>query len=111
MKPERLTVIFFLGVTIIFMCLTFTGAARRANEKLEIAQKNINTNWEQLYPFDEDDSIVPLSIPIHERAIFSYINHIKAKIEPYTSSKIACRSLAVSAAKRYEELISWNIAV
>lgn len=101
---------------MILMCLVFLGISRRAAEKIldtkpqvDNSINHVNIDWAKLYPFDEDDSVLPVRavhMPVRKKSVFAYI---KDKIEAYTSEKIAGRSYAIKAVKKYEELIGWNI--
>ena len=112
MKPERLTAIFFLGAILISLCLVFAGVLIRASEKLTEASKNVYTDWEKLYPFENSTAHLPENnVTTPKQSLFRFANYLKEKIGAYTSEKIAGSFKFVKAAKTYEDLIGWNITV
>ncbi|MBQ7221831.1 MAG: hypothetical protein IJS28_12745 [Synergistaceae bacterium] len=108
MKPERLTAMFFLSVTIIFMLLVPVGLIGRVEEKRETTQarnSEASINWQKLYPFPEGTAKESRNV-----SAVTY-QYIKNKVEDFTSGEYLVGGMkAVEAAKKYEEIIGWNIA-
>ena len=112
MQARRFTATFFIITIIFFMCLAIVSYIVQKTYYFMNRQEEVHTveniNWEKLYPFN-DGSTAEYSI--HSRTIVKYIyTFIKEKCKHYSSDGLIGYINIVEAAKKYEELIGWNIA-
>ena len=102
---------YFICVIFIFMALAFGALAYTKIDKFisqEEIKQEIKINWRELYPFIGDDAP---EIEANENLnIFEKINkYIHDKLELYTTEKIFCYGALVENARRFEDLINWNM--
>lgn len=112
MKAERFTGAVFICVIMLFMCLAVSEFTVRQARKLpyfkpasETVRKSIIINWEKLYPFSDG------KIHTLPEKVETLRELVKRKFEEYTTKYIAGYYSIVEAAKKYEDIMRWNVAV
>mgnify|MGYP002624029931 CR=1 FL=1 len=103
MKAQRFTGAVFICVIISFMCLSHASFVLKQVDKIQQPFRHINIDWEKLYPFEDVKTSVPLT------RIESPIKYVKRKIEEYTSKFLIGYYSMVETAKKYEDIICWNM--
>lgn len=104
MKAERFTAGIFLCVAMGFMVLSFCSLADRVIKTAgthEVAWKKY-IDWEAMYPFEG------VTRTKTEKAASAY-SYIKDRLKEYTSSKLLGYDKLVETARRYEDVIGWNM--
>ncbi len=105
---KNIAAIIFLCIIILCMFLSISGLiVKQVSDKLMPPDINSKINWEELYPFESEDAVIPVKNTAEKRSLYSYI---RQKLEDYTSEYILGYSFIVGEAKKYEYIIGWNIA-
>ena len=106
MKPEKFTARVFIFVIIAFMLLSVYGIGARTKKLIDTSKAGANIEWEKLYPFYEESEKTK-----SERfsPLMNLYRNIKNKLELYVSEKMPGYYSFVEAAKKYEDVLKWNM--
>ena len=100
MKPERFTAKVFLCVIMgmmMFSVLSF--AVKKVNNLTEV-----KIDWEKLYPFEDRETH---SAKPEKESLYEYVKH---GLEGYTSEALLRYYSIVEVAKKYEDIVRWNMS-
>lgn len=105
MKPERFTAVMFVLLIAGMMCLApVSFVVKRVGNVEDTAHENINVDWEKIYPFSE------VASQLSARQDESPFDYVKGKIEDYTSRYLLGYIKMTEAARKYEDVVGWNMA-
>lgn len=107
MKAERFTGVIFLCVIMLFLCMAVSEfTVRKINHLFdpEPIVEPIIIDWEKLYPFADGKT---RKLPEKKESL---INRVKSKFENYASKYLAVYQRIVEAARKYEDIMHWNMA-
>lgn len=107
MRAERFMGTIFLCVIMLFMTLAMSEFATRQARKIinpEPVKEPLIIHWEELYPFTEGK---PRLIPHKEETL---IERVRGRLDDYTSKFLVGYQRIVEAARKYEDIVHWNIA-
>ncbi|MBQ7594005.1 MAG: hypothetical protein IJU48_06600 [Synergistaceae bacterium] len=108
MKTKKFYVILFLSITITFMFFALWLISNRGMTR----EYNKYFGWRLLYPFEEEveEKIAEeISEPEKKSQILAKFSFFKSKINQFTEEGIPYRYNFIEAARRYEDLIHWNM--
>ena len=106
MKIRKFYVILFLCVITFLMFSSFYAAARRKVEIEQWQRSEIIIDWEKIYPFEDKK---PDETENEISTLQKNILYLKEKITNYTSEKYPGYYQIVEAARKYEDILSWNM--
>lgn len=102
---KKFTAVVFVCAIMIFLCLVCLGVSRKASEKIDDAAAGIKKiDWQELYPFHEKEKAD--IAPAEKQPLIDYL---KERVDKYTSTKIPGSNALINTAKKYEDLIRWNM--
>lgn len=117
MKPERFTAGVFVFLICVMMFLSLSSIATRLYDKMTNENNSdmglgisANIAWAELYPFSE----AGMNVKSHKKPSFmSYfhyvVGYVKRELGEYTSNYLPGYRSMVESAKKYEDIIAWNM--
>ena len=114
-RSQRILAGAFLCIMGAMVWLIGYGISARAAEKL---RDEIRIDWQKLYPFppSQEEDVPTHTKPSFVTSLASKIDaklrlsYIKEKIEKWTTEKLIGYMTFTETAKRYENIIGWNLA-
>lgn len=103
MKPERFTAKVFLCVIMGMMMFSVLSFAVKKTEKL-MEEKKVVVDWKKLYPFEDRETH---SAEPEKESLYEYVKH---GLEGYTSEALLRYYSIVEVAKKYEDIVRWNMS-
>ena len=104
LKPEKFTALFFLSAIMIMFALSAYNYAFPPVNSLVIPA-DVKIEWDKLYPFD--DGHVKAKPPVEP----SFVETLKQELDKASSKNLTGYYRLVEAARKYEDILGWNIAV
>ena len=107
MKIKKLYTIFFLVTIIFFMLFACYSYASKKKQDFIDRNKYVKINWEELYPFKNDAT--KLMITEKRTRLAEIYSLIKQRCKTYTSERLCGYYKFVEAARKYENILDWNM--
>ena len=106
MKPERFTAcVFTFVIGALMLSAVFGFASNKINHDEETPGQKIKIEWEKIYPFE----ISAEEMPAKDSPLVKLYEHVKERLESYTSKEMPGYYSIVESAKKYEDVLGWNM--